>query len=127
MSNIFLTFFLEKKYGNLCSRCKNSLKCSKDDKFYGKEGVLLCLTEGGGDIAWARLNFVRSHFKVLTFNSIICVRAIFEKTIFNHFPSQRFGGEEDYNFLCPDGSTRKLTDDPCIWFEEPWRTTIARK
>ncbi|XP_043462927.1 uncharacterized protein LOC122498976 [Leptopilina heterotoma] len=93
---------MKKKYGNLCSRCKNSQECSKDDKFYGKEGVLLCLTEGGGDIAWARLKFVRYHFK-------------------------RFGGEEDYRFLCPDGSIRNLSDDPCVWFEEPWRTTIARK
>lgn len=70
VSKIELFFiFSEKKYGNLCSRCENSLKCSADDKFYGKEGVLMCLTEGGGDIAWTRLDFVRQHFKVLFFTA----------------------------------------------------------
>ncbi|XP_033208065.1 transferrin [Belonocnema kinseyi] len=94
---------LKEKYRNLCSQC-GSPKCSKGDKYYGREGVLLCLTDGGGDIAWSRLDYVQEHFKALN------------------------DDENEYYFLCPDGTTRNLTSpDPCVWFEEPWKTTVARK
>ncbi|XP_051168742.1 transferrin-like isoform X2 [Leptopilina boulardi] len=89
---------LKRKYPNLYSQCGNYLG------YFGKEGVLMCLTDGGGEIAWSRLDYVHRHFNELSDNA------------------------NKYYFLCLDGSLKNLTDSrPCVWFEVPWRTLIARK
>lgn len=43
-----------------------------DSKYFGKEGVLMCLTDGGGEIAWARLDYVHRHFNVIK-NKLIVI------------------------------------------------------
>lgn len=56
--------FAELKYKNLCNICDNPGSCYTSDKYYGREGSLLCLTDNVGDIAWARLDDARVHFEV---------------------------------------------------------------
>ncbi|XP_033208069.1 transferrin-like isoform X2 [Belonocnema kinseyi] len=94
---------LKRKYYNLCSNCQNPQNCLSGDIYAGPQGSLLCLTEGKGDIAWARAADVLQHFQTLNIN------------------------KEEYKFLCPDSRTRTLYDTPCVWLTQPWRTIIARK
>lgn len=59
-----LLSFAESKYRNLCAACEKPTSCYNTDKYYGREGALLCLTDGIGDVAWVRLGDARVHFKV---------------------------------------------------------------
>lgn len=59
-----ISFLVESKYRNLCSLCDNSASCYVDDKYYGRDGAILCLTDNVGDIAWVRLDDVLQYFKV---------------------------------------------------------------
>ncbi|KZC12392.1 Transferrin [Dufourea novaeangliae] len=95
---------LKIKYRNLCTACDNLFEaCSSDDKYHGREGALLCLTDNAGDIAWVRLDDTLLHFK--------------EEQI----------GKENYNYLCPDGTTRPMKiDKPCVWITRPWPVIVAR-
>ncbi|XP_035735120.1 transferrin-like isoform X1 [Vespa mandarinia] len=94
---------LKSKYKNLCSLCDNSASCYIGDKYYGREGAILCLTDNVGDIAWVRLDDVLQYFKNVETN------------------------KEDYAYLCPDGMTRSAnTDNPCIWVRQPWPVIVAR-
>jgi len=68
-------WFTESKYKNLCAACDNPSSCYITDQYYGEEGVLFCLTDNVGDVAWVRLDIARAHFKVkislsFIFNSI---------------------------------------------------------
>jgi len=56
--------FVESRYRNLCAACEKPASCYNTDKYYGREGALLCLTDGMGDVAWVRLGDARVHFKV---------------------------------------------------------------
>lgn len=60
----FLLSFAESRYRNLCAACERPASCYNTDKYYGREGALLCLTDGMGDVAWVRLRDARVHFKV---------------------------------------------------------------
>ncbi|XP_017753884.1 PREDICTED: transferrin isoform X2 [Eufriesea mexicana] len=94
---------LKSKYRNLCAACDNPVGCYTNDKYHGREGALLCLTDNAGDIAWVRLNDTLEHFKDEEIN------------------------KEDYKYLCPDGTTRPVKlDKPCIWITKPWPVVIAR-
>lgn len=64
--NFILFFFIitESKYTNLCALCQNPLSCYGDDKYYGEEGSLICLTENVGDIVWTKWSSAWSHFEV---------------------------------------------------------------
>ncbi|KAF7381560.1 hypothetical protein HZH66_013954 [Vespula vulgaris] len=94
---------LKSKYKNLCSLCDNSASCYTGDKYYGRDGAILCLTDNVGDIAWVRLDDVLQYFKNVEAN------------------------KEDYAYLCPDGMTRSAkTDNPCIWLRQPWPVIVAR-
>ncbi|XP_018049923.1 PREDICTED: transferrin [Atta colombica] len=94
---------LKSKYRNLCAACEKPASCYNTDKYYGREGALLCLTDGIGDVAWVRLGDARVHFKA----QMIDV--------------------QDYKFLCPDGTTRPLNfEEPCIWISKPWPVIVAR-
>lgn len=59
-----LLWFTESKYKNLCAACENPSSCYNTDKYYGREGALLCLTDNVGDVTWVRLDDARVHFKV---------------------------------------------------------------
>lgn len=55
---------LKTKYPSLCQMCYDPYRCDIGDKHWGRRGALYCLTSGGGNVAWARLDDVRSHFGV---------------------------------------------------------------
>ncbi|XP_076630373.1 transferrin 3 isoform X2 [Colletes latitarsis] len=94
---------LKLTYKNLCAACDDPVNCNSNDKYHGREGVLLCLTDNAGDIAWVRLDDALEHFK--------------EEKI----------DKDDYNFLCPDGTTRPMKfDRPCVWISKPWPVVVAR-
>lgn len=57
-------YSIERKYYNLCSNCKNPHNCLSGDIYAGPQGSLLCLTEGQGNVAWARATDVLQHFQV---------------------------------------------------------------
>lgn len=62
---------LKNRYPKLCELCYNPLTCGKGDKYWGRRGPLYCLTGGNGEVAWARLDDVKSHFGVG--DTIICL------------------------------------------------------
>ncbi|CAK9808394.1 unnamed protein product [Anthophora quadrimaculata] len=94
---------LKSKYRNLCATCENPFGCYSNDKYHGREGALLCLTDNAGDIAWVRLSDTLKHFKDQGIN------------------------KEYYKYLCPDGTTRPMKfDKPCVWITKPWPAVIAR-
>ncbi|XP_076395168.1 transferrin 3 isoform X3 [Megachile rotundata] len=94
---------LKSKYRNLCAACDKSVGCYSNDKYHGREGALLCLTDNAGDIAWVRLNDTLEHFKDEQIN------------------------KENYKYLCPDGTTRPVKfDKPCVWITKPWPVIVAR-
>ncbi|XP_036151373.1 transferrin isoform X2 [Monomorium pharaonis] len=94
---------VESRYRNLCTACEKPAGCYNTDKYYGREGALMCLTDGMGDVAWVRLGDARVHFKVQTI------------------------GMQDYKFLCPDGTTKPLNfNEPCVWISKPWPVVVAK-
>lgn len=94
---------LKSKYRNLCGSCGNPAGCYANDKYYGPEGALLCLTDNAGDIAWVRLDDALEHFK--------------DEQI----------DRSDYSYLCPDGTTRPVDFwKPCVWLAKPWPVIVAR-
>ncbi|KAM0730836.1 Transferrin [Formica fusca] len=101
-SDTIFDYQLKSKYKNLCAACDNPTSCYNTDKYYGREGALLCLTDNMGDVAWVRLANARVHFKT------------------------EMVDRRDYKFLCPDGTTKPLTfDEPCVWMSKPWPVIIA--
>lgn len=56
--------FTEATYKNLCDACNNPASCYMTDKYYGRQGALLCLTDNVGDVVWTRLDDAKLHFKV---------------------------------------------------------------
>uniref|UniRef100_A0A182RTE1 Transferrin n=1 Tax=Anopheles funestus TaxID=62324 RepID=A0A182RTE1_ANOFN len=98
---------LKKKYPSLCQLCYNSYQCAIGDKHWGRRGPLYCLTSGAGEVAWARLDDVRSHFG-------------FSGLVAEAHPTE-------YSFLCPDGHLQPLdTRKPCIWVARPWPAVAAK-
>ncbi|XP_078033329.1 transferrin 3 isoform X2 [Augochlora pura] len=93
---------LKSKYRNLCGACDNPLGCYSSDKYHGREGALLCLTDNAGDIAWVRLDDALEHFKEGQIN------------------------KENFNYLCLDGTTRSMKSEPCVWITRPWPVVVAR-
>ena len=64
----------------------------------------MCLADNAGDIAWVRL----------------------DDTI-QYFENQQID-KENYNYLCPDGTTRPMKfDKPCVWITRPWPVIVARR
>ncbi|XP_018328245.1 transferrin [Agrilus planipennis] len=95
---------LKKKYNNLCALCGDRTECSINDKYWGRRGPLFCLTDGFGDVAWARLDDVRVHFN-FTNNEI-----------------------DKYSYLCLDGTVLPLnTSLPCTWVVKPWPVVATRR
>ncbi|XP_031358132.1 transferrin-like, partial [Photinus pyralis] len=100
---------LKRKYPNLCGLCNSPGVCSTDDKYWGRSGPLLCLTDGVGDITWARLDDVRSHFGLT--------------------PGSSLASTEGYSYLCEDGTTIPLnsTTKPCVWVVKPWPVVASKR
>ncbi|XP_053677379.1 transferrin [Anopheles nili] len=98
---------LKKKYPSLCQLCYNSYQCAIGDKHWGRRGPLYCLTSGAGEVAWARLDDVHSHFG------------------FAGLPAE--ANPAEYSFLCPDGHLQPLdTRKPCVWLSKPWSAIAAK-
>lgn len=89
--------------------CSNPNGCNVNDEYWGRSGSLLCLTSGSGDIAWARLDDVRSQFGKTT--------------------SRITTSPEGYSYLCPDGSTVPVnsTSSPCVWVAKPWPVIATKR
>ncbi|KAJ8921781.1 hypothetical protein NQ315_008407, partial [Exocentrus adspersus] len=105
VNNPPLDIQLKQKYPNLCELCSNPSKCSINDEYWGRVGSLLCLTDGAGDIAWARLDDAEVHFGLKSKNNIT-----------------------GYSFLCPDDTTMPLnTTKPCVWVVKPWPVVASRR
>ncbi|XP_034952030.1 transferrin-like isoform X2 [Chelonus insularis] len=95
---------LKTKYRNLCALCENPIGCYSSDKYHGREGALLCLTDNVGDAAWVRLQDAITHFQAEKINKNL------------------------YNYLCPDGSSRPMIEGvPCVWITKPWPVIAARR
>ncbi|XP_068910367.1 transferrin [Tenebrio molitor] len=99
---------LKQKYPNLCALCDNPSRCEGSDKYWGRRGSLFCLTDGAGDVSWARLDDVRLHFGLV--------------------PGGPESSPEGYSFLCPDGTTRPVNGtNPCIWVVKPWPVVATKR
>ncbi|GJQ77040.1 hypothetical protein Trydic_g23613 [Trypoxylus dichotomus] len=99
---------LKQKYENLCRACNTPQVCSKDDKYYGSSGSLLCLKDGTGDISWTTYKQVRLQFDLDNKNN-----------------SDEW---TDYNFLCRDNTMRPLNStNPCPWVAQPWSVVAANR
>ncbi|XP_044594482.1 transferrin [Cotesia glomerata] len=96
---------LKLKYRNLCSLCDNPNGCYAGDKYHGREGALLCLTDNVGDIAWVRLDDAKRHFSAQKIDN------------------------SSYSYLCPDGETVKSLDlgRPCTWIAKPFPVIVSRR
>lgn len=82
--------------------------CSKNDKYWGRRGPLFCLTDGAGDITWARLDDVQSHFGIKEPSGIV--------------------PQAGYSFLCPDGTTKPVNaSKPCVWVAKPWQVVATQR
>ncbi|XP_015118896.1 transferrin [Diachasma alloeum] len=95
---------LKSKYINMCAICNNGA-CDINDKYSGRMGAVMCLTEGDGDVAWVRLEDAKEYFKMEMINT------------------------SNYKFMCPDGIVRSLDfsgDLPCTWISRPWPVIGAR-
>ncbi|XP_058837077.1 transferrin isoform X2 [Topomyia yanbarensis] len=99
---------LKNKYSSLCQLCYNPYQCGIGDKHWGRRGPLYCLTSGAGEVAWVRLDDVRSHFG------------------FSGLPPE--ADPSGYSFLCPDGHLQPLdTRKPCVWLAKPWPVVAAQR
>lgn len=89
----------------MCELCGDPYQCTTSDKYWGRRGSLYCLTDGGGDISWARLDDVRYHFGLSSGLA-----------------------STDYSFLCHDGSTKPInSNDPCVWVVKPWPVIASKR
>lgn len=105
---IFSSSPTERRYPSLCQLCYDSQICGVGDKHWGRRGPLYCLTNGYGEVAWVRLDDVRSHFG------------------FSGMPAE--SNPTGYSFLCPDGHLQPLNSSrPCIWVAKPWSAIAAKR
>ncbi|XP_054736847.1 transferrin [Anastrepha obliqua] len=99
---------LKDRYPSLCQLCYDSYRCDIGDKHWGRRGALYCLTNGVGNVAWARLDDVRSHFGL------------------TGLPAQ--SDPSEYSYLCADGHLQPITTErPCVWVAKPWPVIAARR
>ncbi|CRK98392.1 CLUMA_CG011751, isoform A [Clunio marinus] len=99
---------LKAKYPSLCSLCYNPSVCGVGDKHWGRRGPLYCLTSGSGEIAYVRLDDVKSFFGFtgLTPES----------------------DPNNYSYLCPDSHLQPLNvENPCTWIDKPWSVLAAKR
>ncbi|KAL0269817.1 UNVERIFIED_CONTAM: hypothetical protein PYX00_007426 [Menopon gallinae] len=100
--------WLKNEYSKLCSICEMG-DCGNSEKYRGSAGSLMCLTDGVGEVLWARYDDVKTYFKK------------FSSEGSNISPL-------DYSFLCEDGTLKPLdTSDPCLWLAMPWQVVAANR
>lgn len=88
--------------------CYNPTHCGIGDKHWGRRGPLYCLTSGAGQVAWVRLDDVKSHF--------------------GYSGLKAESDPNGYSFLCPDGHLQPLdTQSPCIWISKPWPVVASSR
>ncbi|XP_059621354.1 transferrin [Phlebotomus argentipes] len=99
---------LKKRYPSLCQICGNPDHCGIGDKHWGRRGPLYCLTSGAGEVAWVRLDDVRSHFGL------------------SGLPAET--DPAGYSLLCPDGHLQPInTKYPCVWVAKPWPAVAVKR
>lgn len=80
-----------------------------NDKYFGRVGALYCLTDGAGDVAWARLPDIQYHFGILVEGA-------------GKAPA------EEYSYLCVDDKLVPLKNpENCAWLSRPWPAVIVRR
>ncbi|KAK4328767.1 hypothetical protein Pmani_000826 [Petrolisthes manimaculis] len=95
---------LKMKYNNLCSMCSDPGRCDDQDGHAGYQGVLRCLVDSHGDVAWTKFSAVTEFFKARPEVS-----------------------KADFGLLCPDGRVQDLeSTKPCYWAARPWNTWLVR-
>ncbi|XP_054160591.1 transferrin-like [Oppia nitens] len=94
---------LKRKHSNLCGLCKDPVMCSEKDPFAGDEGVIKCLLEGQGEVAFTSIETADSYFK------------------------SRPELKDSYQFLCLDGSRMPITRRACEWARRPTNAFVIRK
>ncbi|KAJ9583794.1 hypothetical protein L9F63_021884, partial [Diploptera punctata] len=99
---------LKLTYSNLCRLCSNRLECSRNDQYWGKLGPMYCLTDGAGDVAWARIADIQNHFQDDSEKEYYQFRA------------------DSYRLLCADNRLAPV-DKPenCAWLARPWKAVLA--
>ncbi|XP_055715738.1 transferrin [Phlebotomus papatasi] len=99
---------LKKRYPSLCQICGNPEHCGIGDKHWGRRGPLYCLTSGAGEVAWVRLDDVRSHFGL------------------SGLPAE--SDPSSFSLLCPDGHLQPInTKYPCVWVAKPWPAIAVKR
>ncbi|GAB0096723.1 Transferrin [Sergentomyia squamirostris] len=99
---------LKNRYPSLCQICGNPEHCGIGDKHWGRRGPLYCLTSGAGEVAWVRLDDVRSHFG------------------FSGLPAE--SDPNAFSLLCPDGHLQPInTKYPCVWVAKPWPAVAVKR
>ncbi|XP_063235650.1 transferrin-like isoform X2 [Bacillus rossius redtenbacheri] len=100
---------LKERYHNLCALCDDPDACATTDKYWERRGPLFCLTDGVGDVAWARLDDIDLHFGISSHVEPVTAA-------------------KDFSLLCPDGRQEPLdTPQHCTWMSRPWPAVVARK
>ncbi|XP_039287387.1 transferrin [Nilaparvata lugens] len=103
---------LKSKYGSMCQTCDEPDKCTFRDKYWGRKGVLNCLSDCMGDVAWARLDDLLNHFKV-------------SSTYSSYLNTNNLRVCNRVKLLCPNGTTQPLhSPNPCVWVARP-NTVVA--
>ncbi|CAH1959218.1 unnamed protein product [Acanthoscelides obtectus] len=106
--NPFLEKELKRKYSNLCALCGSPGQCSTQDEYWGRRGPLFCLTDGAGDVAWARKDDMAAHFGLTGGRALM--------------------PPEDYSLLCPDDTLMPINmTEPCVWVVRPWPVIGANR
>nr|AQM58443.1 venom transferrin-like protein 1 [Pristhesancus plagipennis] len=102
---------LKATYKNLCELCEHPEKCDYPDENSGYEGALKCLTKGG-QVAWTKVIFVKKFFGMA----------------YGSQPAKKTENDpEKYAYLCPDGTKKPVTGEPCTWAARPWQGYMATK
>jgi ABC-type amino acid transport substrate-binding protein len=98
---------LKKKYSNLCALCEDPVKCNYPDKFSGYDGAIRCLDKGKGDVAFTKTSFIKKYFGLIPGVTAESTNA------------------ENFEYLCEDGTRRKITGPACSWAQRPWKGYIS--
>ena len=80
-----------------------------NDKYWGPVGALYCLTDGAGDVAWAKLADIEYHFGITGKEPLRATA-------------------EEYSYLCVDDKLAALNNpENCAWLSRPWPAVIVRR
>jgi hypothetical protein len=80
-----------------------------NDKYFGQHGTLYCLTDGAGDVAWAKLPVIEYHFGIS-----------------GEQPGK--APAEEYSYLCEDDKLVPLNNpENCAWLSRPWPAVVVRR